>query len=119
MPPTANTDPSYVSVLPGDPAPWFHQDSSIGPNLAFHAMAGRYVVLCFYGSLADKHGRAAIDAVLAHAAQFDDVRASFFGVSTDPGDQSKKRVPSGTAGVRFFWDWDLKVSRLYGAAPRD
>jgi predicted 2-oxoglutarate/Fe(II)-dependent dioxygenase YbiX len=52
-------------------------------------------------------------------AIFDDVRACFFGVSVDPTDEGEGRVADRTPGYRFFWDFDGKVSKLYGAAPRD
>jgi hypothetical protein len=47
------------------------------------------------------------------------VRASFFGVSVDPADQTQNRVQESMPGIRFFWDFDATVSRLYGAAQRE
>src|SRR5829696_5342038 len=106
-------------LLPGDPAPWFHQRSTSNPRYAFDTAAGRYIVLCFFGSAGDDQGRDAINAVLADRSHFDDVRVSFFGVSIDPADQAQNRVQESMPGIRFFWDFDTAVSRLYGAAPRD
>jgi peroxiredoxin len=109
----------YASVLPGDPAPLFYPRSSINPRYAFHTAAGRYVVLCFFGSAADAHSQAAIAAVQSRRGFFDDVTACFFGVSNDPKDEAEKRVADDYPGYEFFWDFDLAAARLYGVAPRD
>src|SRR6476646_3455680 len=116
----ATTEPSrsYVRLAPGDPAPWFNQRSTSNPNYAFDTAAGRYIVLCFFASAGDPIGRAAMQSVLAHRQQFDDVRLSFFGVSLDPGDETEGRVHESLPGIRFFWDSNGTVSRLYGALPK-
>src|SRR5215475_2534855 len=111
----ANTSRSYAKLTPGDPAPWFHQRSTSNANYAFDTAAGRYIVLCFFASAGDAIGRAAMESVLAHRQQFDDVRLSFFGVSLDPRDEAEGRVRESLPGIRFFWDSDGAVSRLYGA----
>src|SRR5262245_49251278 len=77
---------SYANLTPGDPAPWFRQRSTSNPNYAFDSAAGRYIVLCFFGSAGDAAGRTAMERVLANRRQFDDVRLSLFGVSLDPRD---------------------------------
>ena len=103
-------------LYPGDPAPWFHQRTSANPNFAFDTAGGRYLVLCLFGSAASEPARAALAAAKARTDVFDDVTASFFGVSADPADEADKRVADRYPGYRFFWDFDLKVSKLYGAA---
>lgn len=110
---------TFNTLSAGDPAPWFYQRSTSNPRYAFDTAAGRYLVLCFYGTAGDAAGRAAIDAVRAGSARFDDVRASFFGVSTDPADESEKRVQERIPGIRFFWDFDRTIGRLYGASPKE
>ncbi len=110
---------TYVKLAVGDPAPWFHQRTSANPRFAFDTVAGRYIVLCFFATASDAHSRAAIDAALARRDLFDDRRASFFGVSLDPSDESEKRVADRAPGFRFFWDFDSKASRVYGVAPTD
>lgn len=115
-----SSNPSlHVHLSVGDPAPWFHQRSSTKTNFVFSSVAGRYIVLCFFGSAADPGSRAALQSVLAHRQKFDDLRCSFFGVSNDPEDERQKRVSSILPGIRFFWDSDGKISRLYGAMARD
>jgi peroxiredoxin len=108
----------YVNLTPGDPAPWFHQRSTSNPHYVFDTAAGRYIVLCFLGSSGDAQARAALDAVHANRSQFDDRRVSFFGVSVDPRDEAEGRLHESLPGIRFFWDSDGKVSRLYGALPQ-
>ena len=108
-----------VLILPGDPAPSFIQRTIANPRYVFNSAAGRYLVLCFLGSAADPHARAAIDAVQAHGDRFDDAHASFFGVSVDPADEAQRRVADRYPGYRFVWVFDLAVSRLYGAVPQD
>jgi peroxiredoxin len=116
---TAAPAQTYVTLAPGDPAPWFHQRSASNSRYAFDTAAGRAIVLCFYASAADPQGRAALEAVFANRRYFDDTRACFFGVSLDPGDESERRVRDSMPGLRFFFDFDGTISRLYGAIPRE
>jgi peroxiredoxin/predicted 2-oxoglutarate/Fe(II)-dependent dioxygenase YbiX len=109
----------YATLAPGDPAPWFRQRSTSNPNYSFDTVAGRYVVLCFFGSGADPAAQAALRAVQVHRALLDDTRACFFGVSLDPADAESGRVQQSLPGIRFFWDFDGAVSRLYGAVAAD
>jgi peroxiredoxin len=111
--------PTNINLTPGDPAPWFHQRSFGNPRYAFDTAAGRYIVLCFFVSAAHAHSRAALQAVLSRPRFFDDVTASFFGVSLDPTDESEKRVADSYPGYRYFWDFDRTASRLYGVIPRE
>lgn len=108
-----------TDLAPGDPAPSFVQRSAANPRYAFDTAAGRYLVLCFYGSAGDAQGREAIDAALRRPDLFDDERACFFGVSVDPEDEATGRVANRVPGHRHFWDFDLAVSRLYGVVAKD
>jgi peroxiredoxin/predicted 2-oxoglutarate/Fe(II)-dependent dioxygenase YbiX len=116
----AATSLTYALLEPGDPAPWFQQRSSNGnPRFTFHTIAGRYIVLCFFGSAADPQSRAALDSVHTNRQLFDDSRASFFGVSLDPADETEARVHDSMPGLRYFWDFDGTISRRYGAIGRE
>lgn len=110
---------TFVNLTPGDPAPWFTQNSSLGPGYRFHLSAGRYVVLCFFGSAADKQGSAAVAAALNHSSFFDDKRGTFYGVSIDPSDRSEGRAVARPPGHRFLWDFDGQVSKLFGSVALD
>lgn len=101
-------------LRPGDPAPFFCQRSYSNPRYAFDTVAGRYVVLCFFGSAGNAHSQSALTAALSRPDLFNDRFASFFGVSTDPTDIEKKRIVERYPGYRFFLDFDHKINRLYG-----
>lgn len=107
----------YATLLPGDTAPWFKQRSGGNPTYVFDTAAGRYLVLCFFMSTSDPVGAAAVRSAIENRDIFDDVSACFFGVSLDPADEREGRVRDSMPGLRFFWDFDGLVSRLYGAAP--
>jgi peroxiredoxin len=105
-------------LLPGDAVPWFRARASNNESFAFATVAGRYILLCFYGSAGKPETRGPLDSLLAHGALFDDQKCSFFGVSCDPKDESEKRVAPRNPGIRFFWDFDASVSELFGALDR-
>ncbi|MBN9023438.1 MAG: 2OG-Fe(II) oxygenase [Rhizobiales bacterium] len=116
---TEEGSPAYRRLEVGDPAPWFTQRTGGNARFVMDVVAGRYIVLGFHGSAADPAGRAAIEAVVANRHLFDDAKAAFFGVTIDPGDEAAGRVADMIPGIRFFLDFDLTISRLYGAAPAD
>ena len=79
-------------------------------------MAGRYVVLTFFGSASNP----ASAEVLKHVTTslrplFDDGKLAFFGVSIDPNDEHNERVKEILPGIRHFFDLDRKISEAYGA----
>jgi peroxiredoxin/predicted 2-oxoglutarate/Fe(II)-dependent dioxygenase YbiX len=108
---------SYVLLQPGDPAPRFVQRSSSSERYVFDTSAGRVLVLCFFASSTRPHAAAIMSAVTKRRDLFDDTRASFFGISMDPTDESEKRLATIVPGYRFFWDADHTIARAYGVAP--
>lgn len=114
---TAPTQLAYRNLLPGDPAPWFHQVNTSHPKYAFSSVGGRYVLMGFFGTAGDEPVQNAMTAIMAHRALFDDVKICFFGVSADPQDRENNRLVEHMPGQRHFWDFDGAVSRLYGALP--
>lgn len=104
-------------ILPGDPAPSFHQRTPSNQRYAFNTAAGRYIVLCFLGSASDAQSQAALTAVLGRPDLFNDDHAAFFAVSIDPEDESAARLNNVIPGFRVFWDFDLTIARKYGAVP--
>ncbi|WP_243370266.1 2OG-Fe(II) oxygenase [Microvirga solisilvae] len=110
----------YRALQVGDPAPWFSQNSTSNPEFHFETTAGRYLVLCFYGTGSDETGRAALEAFQeTHRSLFDDDKIAIFGVSSDPSDLSEGRARQIIPGIRHFWDFDGKVGRLYGSLPHN
>lgn len=99
----------------GEPAPWFRVRSTSNERYSFDTVGGRYVVLCFFASAADPTSRAVVEAyVTRHRYVFDDEKVCFFGVSVDPNDQSSGALTQRLPGIRYFWDFDLAVSQLFG-----
>ena len=94
----------------GEPAPWFIGRTATNDRFAFHTAAGRYVVLCLFGSAAEPAVAEVIGRLTAQRERYDDSHLCFFGVSVDPLDEQQQRVADATPGVRFFWDFDLAIS---------
>lgn len=111
--------PDFINLLAGDPAPTFRQRSFANPRYAFDTAAGRFIVMAFFGTAGDPNTQARIKAVMAEPNIFNDRKACFFGISNDPSDETDKRVQERYPGYRYFYDFDLKISKLYGAAAQD
>jgi len=109
----------FETLFVGDLAPWFRQ-LCIGQDhlFSFDMVAGRFVVLCFYGSARETQAQQALARLLAHRAMFDGQALAFFGVSCDSADEANADLAP-AAGVRHFADKDGAISRAYGVAPRD
>lgn len=104
----------------GEPAPWFKAHALSGnPSYAFDTAAGRPILLLFFGSAAQPACAQALQQVLANRALFDDVNGCFFGITTDPWDETEGRIAQQLPGLRFFLDHDCKLSRLFGANEGD
>src|SRR5258708_4725501 len=103
-------------LLPGDPAPRFHARTTFNQKLSFDLLAGRYIVLCFFGSAAHSAVGRVLDQVEQHRERFAQPDALFLGVSADPEDERSGRVAQRWPGIEYVWDFDLSVSRAYGAA---
>ncbi|WPC06304.1 redoxin domain-containing protein [Pseudomonas benzenivorans] len=111
-----------MSVQPpslGQPAPWFTCRSQTRERFVFDTVAGRYMVLCFFGSAAEPLSARVLQLLLAQRRRFDDDNLCFFGVSVDPEDERRQRVASLVPGIRYFWDFERQVSALYGAVQAD
>lgn len=103
-------------LAPGDHAPWFRAAALSGsPNYQFDTVAGRHVLMLFFGSARPAPSAAALAIVARHRALFDDRAACFFGIGFDPEDAAQGRIAQSIPGLRFFLDYDREVSGLYGA----
>ncbi len=108
-----------LPLQPGDPVPDFECRSTNNPRYAFSTAAGRYLVLCFFGSAGLEKNRKLLELLTSrHRHRFNDRFASFFGVSIDPQDEAQQRVRQSLPGIRHFWDFDRAVSRPYGAVSQ-
>lgn len=99
----------------GEPAPWFEARTPSNPRFYFDTAAGRHVVLCFFGSAAERVSREVLARFLARPAHFKDREHAFFGVSIDPEDERAGRIQEVLPDLRLFWDFDRNISRLYGS----
>ena len=87
---------------PHEPAPLFVCESSNNPRFNFSTVGGRYILLTFFGS-STAPGMAKVLADAAAAEDiFNDVQATFFGISIDPDDKALERVTPKTIGHRYF-----------------
>ena len=107
------------SSFPGTRSPGFSSEPRAILVSYSISIAGQYVVMSFIGDTRDDAARQAIQAIDAHRKCFDDERASFFGITIDPRDEREKRLRESLPGIRIFWDFDRRVSKLYGSAPID
>lgn len=98
--------------LVGDHVPNFITRASNSPRFTFNSVAGRYVVLTFFGSSTTPLANAALAHITTYTDFFNDSNAAFFGISTDAADET--RLPS-SRGFRYFWDFDKQISTQYGA----
>ena len=98
----------------GEPAPWFEVRSPVNPRFRFDTIAGRRVVLCFFGSAGDPLSRGILDEIRRHRDRFNDRDVTFIGVSVDPADEATGRIAEELPGFHLFWDFDRSVSRLFG-----
>src|SRR5215217_7627375 len=101
-------------LMPGDFAPFFHVASSVNPTFNFDTVAGRYVVLSFFGSSQIPASERFLTEIVKRGDRFDVTNAIFFGVTNDPADVDgiKQQHP----GRIYFYDLDLAVSKRYGVA---
>jgi peroxiredoxin/predicted 2-oxoglutarate/Fe(II)-dependent dioxygenase YbiX len=100
---------------PGDTTPDFSAPAAGNPRFAFHTTAGRYVVLSFLGDSRSASVQEIVSHIESKHSWFDDERICFFGVSTDHDDMRQQRLRERIPGIRYFWDADRSVSKLYGA----
>ncbi len=101
----------------GDPAHRFRAPALGGnENYRFDLAAGRHLLLLFFGSASEPAGAAALKLVAANRTMFDDISACFFGIATSPADAAERRIAQSIPGIRFFLDYDSRISALYGAA---
>ena len=107
--PLAATPPGF-----GEPAPFFTAETDGIANYSIEVAAGRWIVLMVFGTLGADACRVAHETVLARRALFNDADAAFYGVSVDMKDRFERGLANAPVGLRYFWDFDQKISRLYG-----
>ena len=98
--------------LPGECAPWFSAASPDREKFYFSTAAGRYILLGFMPPPGPLR-QAAFADIQAKIRLLDERRLIVFAVLTDPESiaQARNAIP----GLRWFFDADKAVTRLYGA----
>lgn len=104
-----------IQLRPGDPAPWFRAPCGNNPKYSFDTVGGRYIVLAFFGPADGQMAQACKAAIAANRELFDDDKLCFFGVTTDPRERAEAHCRTILPGIRYFFDSDLAVAKLYGA----
>jgi peroxiredoxin len=102
----------------GEPAPWFsaaYGSDGLGPT-AFDELAGRYIVLFFFGTAARPEVAEVLAAFGHRNDLFGDKCALFVGVSNDPDDFNQGRVRQHGAAQLFLLDASGVVTRQYVSA---
>ena len=116
--PKPATEPLGRPPEPGEPAPFFTAATGNVERYSLDAAAGRWIVLMMFGTLSSPASLQALDLALRRRELFNDTDAAFYGVTVDPADRRRGLIDS-EPGVRFFWDLDRAVCRLYGLANDD
>ena len=98
----------------GEPAPFFTAETDGIANYSIEVAAGRWIVLMVFATLGADVCREAHEKVLARRDLFNDADAAFYGVSVDMKDRFERGLANAPFGLRYFWDFDQKISRLYG-----
>lgn len=105
-------DDAIDRIRVGEPAPWFYSKTVNNPRYVFDTIAGRVVVLCFFGSLRSPAGQRAQHLLAAHRRIFDGEHVLFLGVGNEPSEEAQLR--SDMPGFSFLHDFDRSVARLFG-----
>ena len=101
----------------GEPVPWSKAQALSGSShYAFDTVGGRHVVMLFLGSASLPQSAVALSEIERCRALFDDEQACFFGVTVDPADEAAGAIRQQIPGIRWFLDYDRRVSKLFGAA---
>ncbi len=103
----------------GEPAPWFHAATAENPDFSFDTVAGRRVVLCFFGEMQAAPLQSLLSGMRAVLAQVVRSQCAFFGVGTARDDAQAKLLKQQFPEGYLFLDRDRAVSELYGVAPTD
>jgi peroxiredoxin/predicted 2-oxoglutarate/Fe(II)-dependent dioxygenase YbiX len=112
-----SSDPKAPDV--GEPAPFFTAATDNIERYSLEVAAGRWIVLMVFGTLSAQASVDALRLALEKRDLFNDWDAAFYGVSVDRADKTQRGLANAEPGVRFFWDYDCAVARLYGAANAD
>ena len=111
----AEPETEMKHLRPGEPAPFFVGRTQANPTFAFANVAGRYLLLGFTPS--DVEARSQIFGVMGQNMDLlSDENVACFVVLRDESSFARARDRS---GMRWFFDPEGKIGRLYGAIGED
>ena len=102
-------------VTLGDPVPWFSAPTLTGGSFNLQVAAGRWIVLCFLGSVDDPQAKQELTGLLRDAHLFDEDQMIAQGVMTTPPKDPNPLTEISGPAVSFLADYDRELSRSYGA----
>jgi len=79
----------------------------------FATQGGKPTLILFFGSASHPVVKEALALLASSRALFDDIHATFYGVTIDPSDERDGRIAQQLPGIRFFRDYDRSVSRRF------
>ncbi len=91
----------------------FRATGNSAEKIAFDELAGRYIVLFFFGSAARPDIAKTLESLGRHNDLFDHKRALLFGVGNDPADFQQDRLHQHSPGQLFGLDADGSVTKHY------
>jgi predicted 2-oxoglutarate/Fe(II)-dependent dioxygenase YbiX/peroxiredoxin len=111
----SETKTSSDRIILGDPVPWFSLAVPTGGSFDLQASAGRWVVLSFVGSLADRRAIAEIAELVHLSASFSADHLVIGCVFTGQPNQTDHLAAISNPTLSFLADQDGAVSRSFGA----
>lgn len=111
-------DSEAERVVLGDPVAGFDARTVTGASVSLHVDAGRWVVLAFLGSPAERRAAQELAELLRESSLFDEKHMVFYGVLTAPPAADALAMLARLSGpaMAFVADYDGTISRQYGAA---
>lgn len=109
----------FRRLLPGDPLPRIVLPGPTNPQFVVDTLAGRYLVLCFAGTLAGPGSAAAQAAIAARPDLFDDRFAAAILITTERAESLGRAAADARRGPRILWDGDAAAARACGAAATE
>ncbi|RZU38170.1 peroxiredoxin [Fluviicoccus keumensis] len=107
-----NDQPQPLKV--GEPAQWFVAPSSVNPAFHLDSLGGYHVILNFFGNSGEPASQKVLDHFLSLQPELARHDLVFLGISLSPADQALVHRVSHPKYVKFIWDFDREVSKLYG-----
>ncbi len=106
-------------VAVGEPVPWFIAPAPVNPRFSFSAIAGRWILLTFFGEAADPRSRTFLEQLAGAGFPLSDRSLISYGVTTCPDDQVDDLVVRAFPANRTFLDADQAIARRYGLLSDD